>query len=83
MQDTMLSEEDVREKLRAAIAAAGGQQLFAEQHHFSKAYVHDVLHGRRGFADRILAALGVERVVQYREITHDIAHSDDPHEEKE
>lgn len=62
----MLSESDVIARLRAAVEAAGGQRQFAENAGVSPAYINDVLHRRRGLADRILAALGVERVVTYR-----------------
>jgi hypothetical protein len=63
----MLTEQQVIERLRGACDAAGGQNKFARAHKFTPAYVHDVLHGRRAPADRILAALGLERVVIYRE----------------
>jgi hypothetical protein len=63
----MLTEDEVRARLRAAIEQAGGQRKFAEAHGFTPSYVHDVLHGKRGFADRILQALGLERVERYRE----------------
>jgi hypothetical protein len=63
----MLTETQVIERLRAAVDATGGQKAFARAHNFTPAYVHDVLHGRRAPADRILEALGLERVVIYRE----------------
>lgn len=62
----MLTEQEVRERLRAAIADAGGQRAFASAHDFTVAYVNDVVHGRRALADRILAAIGVERKVIYQ-----------------
>lgn len=63
----MLTETQVIERLRAACDAAGGQKAFAKQHQLTPSYVHDVLHGRRPPADRILAALGIERVTVYQE----------------
>lgn len=63
----MLTEMQVIERLRAACKAAGGQKAFARLHDFTPAYVHDVLHGRRPPADRILAAIGLERIIVYRE----------------
>lgn len=63
----MLTELQVIERLRAACAAAGGQKAFAKVHGLTPGYVHDVLHSKRAPADRILAAIGVERVVIYRE----------------
>lgn len=62
----MLTEQEVRSRLEAAIREAGSQRLFAAKHGFTPSYVHDVLHGKRDFADRILEAIGVERVVMYR-----------------
>lgn len=62
----MLTEQEVRDRLRAAVEAAGGQRAFAEAHNLTPAYVNDVLHGRRALADRILAAIGVERKTTYR-----------------
>lgn len=64
----MLTEEQVVERLRAACTVAGGQKQFALTHKLTPAYVHDVLHGRRAPADRILKALGLERVTIYREL---------------
>jgi hypothetical protein len=67
MATMMLTEREVMERLRAAVTSAGGQRRFAAAHGFTPAYVHDVLHGKRGLAQRILDALGIERVVSYRE----------------
>lgn len=63
----MLTEIQVIERLRAACEAAGGQKAFAELHRLTPGYVGDVLHGKRPPADRILHALGLERVMIYRE----------------
>lgn len=62
----MLTEQEVRDRLRTAINEAGGQRAFAEQHGLTPAYVNDVVHGRRALADRILAAIGVSRAVTYQ-----------------
>jgi hypothetical protein len=85
-----MTEQQVLERLRTAIDAAGGQRKFAEQHGFTPAYVHDVLYGKRALADRILAAIGVERLVVYRlkdqdfaDIAQQIAHLSDQHEDGE
>jgi DNA-binding transcriptional regulator YdaS (Cro superfamily) len=61
-----MTEEEVIERLRTACANAGGQKQFAKLHGFTPGYVSDVLSGKRGPADRILATLGLERVVVYR-----------------
>lgn len=63
----MLSEDDIRERLRAAIAAAGSQQAFARQCGISAQYINDVVRGRREPGHKILDALGLERIVTYRE----------------
>ena len=62
----MLTEQEVIERLQAAIVAAGGQRKFAKAHALTVAYVHDVIHGRRALADRILATIGVERTIIHR-----------------
>lgn len=61
-----MTEHEVIERLRAAIAEAGSQRAFAEKHGFTPGYVSDVIKGQRGLSDRILAAIGVERVIDYR-----------------
>lgn len=61
----MLTEQEVMERLRAAIEGAGGQRAFAEKHGLTPAYINDVVHGRRALADRILAAIGVKRTITY------------------
>lgn len=63
----MMSEQDVLDRLRTAIAAGGSQRAFARQHRLSEQYLSDVLRGRREMGQGILDALGVERVVAYRE----------------
>lgn len=62
----MLTEQEVRERLRSAIVESGSQRNFAVQHGLTVAYVNDVLHGRRALADRILAAIGIEREIVFR-----------------
>lgn len=61
-----MTEQEVIERLRAAIEQAGSQQAFADAFGFTAGYVSDVLRGKRDLADRILAAIGVERVVTYQ-----------------
>ena len=63
----MLTEQDVIARLQAAIAAAGSQTAFAQQHGMSDQYVSDAVRGRREIGRKILDALGLERVVSYRE----------------
>jgi hypothetical protein len=44
----------------------GSQIGFAQDHDISAAYVNDALRGRRDPGQKILEAVGVERVVTYR-----------------
>jgi DNA-binding transcriptional regulator YdaS (Cro superfamily) len=60
-----LTEQEVIEQLRSAIASAGGQRAYADVHGFTPGYVSDVMRGKRALADRILATIGVERIVTY------------------
>jgi len=45
---------------------AGLQVAFAEDNNLSAAYVNDVLRGRREPGEKILDAVGVERITVYR-----------------
>jgi hypothetical protein len=61
-----MDKEGVVERLRAQIEAAGSARKMGKQHGISAQYLSDVLTGKREPAGKILAALGVERVVSYR-----------------
>lgn len=61
-----MNEQDIREHLRIAVLTAGSQKAFAARHGISPAYINDVLQGRREPGEKILAAIGFERVVTYR-----------------
>ena len=63
----MLTEQDVMDRLRAAVAAAGSQKAYAEQIGVSQSYLSDVLVGNRSPGEKILAALNLEAVIMYRE----------------
>lgn len=62
-----LSRHDVALRLKAAIDAVGSQKAYAQAHKISEQYLSDVLNGRREPGQKILDALGIERVVVYRE----------------
>lgn len=47
---------------------AGSQTAWARENGLSAVYVSDVLTGKRDPAGKLLAALGVERVVSYRRL---------------
>jgi transcriptional regulator with XRE-family HTH domain len=63
----ILTPERLRAYLRNAIDGEGWTQAaFAEKFGFSAQYLGDVLNGRRDPGDKILNAIGYERVVTYR-----------------
>lgn len=55
--------------LRKSCAAAGGQSKWAVAHGISPQYVSDVLNARKDPSDRLLAAIGLRRVVAFAPIT--------------
>lgn len=61
-----MNEDDVRALLRRMCDSAGSQKAFAESAGMTQSYVGDVLASRRGPGEKLLAALGLERVVSYR-----------------
>lgn len=72
----MLTEQEVMDRLRAAVAAAGSQRAYAEQIGVSQTYLSDVLTGNRTPGEKILTALGLEAVMMYRAIDSGIDSSD-------
>lgn len=63
----MLTEDEIMERLQAAITETGSQRSFADKHQISLQYINDVLRKRRKPGQKILDALGIERIVTYRE----------------
>lgn len=63
----MLTEQELIDRLRAAVVQVGSQKDFAQQHGISEQYLSDVLRSRREPGQKILDALSLERVVRYRE----------------
>jgi hypothetical protein len=63
-----MTAEKVREMLRNVCRKAGGQSQWAGLNGMSGVYVSDVLAGRKEPAGKMLAALGLERVVTYRKV---------------
>lgn len=61
-----LTEHDVIDRLREAIRVAGSQRAFGRQHGISTQYINDVLRERREPGQKILDAIGVEKVVRYQ-----------------
>lgn len=62
-----MTEQEVRDRLWAAVKAAGNQRRFAIQHGFTPGYINDVLRNRRDLSVRLLATIGIERVTYYQE----------------
>ena len=64
-----LSENELRNLIRSKIGFHNGERVFAQQlaeeYGVSKAYLSDVLNGRRGIADKLAGALGFRRVVTF------------------
>ena len=63
-----MTADEVRALLREACRKAGSQSAWAEEHDMSTTLVSDVIRGRREPGDKVLAALGLERVVTYRRL---------------
>lgn len=57
---------NVKAELQAAIDKVGSQKAFALASGVSPQYVNDVLQGHRLAGDKLLDALGLERVVTIR-----------------
>ena len=66
-----MTEEDVYQRFVVAVDAAGGQRGFGRKVGLDPSYINDIVHRRRRVSDRILEALGIERIVsttvEYRE----------------
>ena len=66
-----MTEQEVIDRLKAAVDVAGGQRAFARAHGISVGYVNDVLRGKRALSDRVLATIGIRRqilhIVTYHE----------------
>lgn len=60
-----MSEQAVREVLRAAVAKAGNHKSFAAANGVGQQYVSEILRGTRAPSPRILAALGLIRIRAY------------------
>jgi len=67
MSTVYLDSIDVCRRLSKACKEAGGQRAWAEAHGVSPTYVSSVLHSRIEPGKAILQALGLVRVVVYRE----------------
>lgn len=64
----MMDVTDVIALLRARCAQAGSQAKWARENGLSQTYVNEVLRGSRQPGAKLLKALGMKAVVDYREI---------------
>lgn len=65
---TLLTVDDVRKRLAAECGKLGSQTAWARRHGLSVPYVSDVINARREPGESVLQALGLERMVHYREV---------------
>ncbi len=63
-----LSTDEAVVRLKQACNAAGGQSKWAKTHGFSAALVSEMVRGTRNISERAAKALGLQRIVIYREI---------------
>ena len=61
-----VNDAAVRRTLAEMCAAAGGQKAWALSNGLSQQYVSDVLKRRRSAGQKLLSAMGLERVVTYQ-----------------
>jgi hypothetical protein len=64
----MLTEDQAYAMIRHAVENAGGQRAFARNHNLSVSYVSDLVKRRRGIGAAISKALGIEKVVLWKQI---------------
>jgi DNA-binding transcriptional regulator YdaS (Cro superfamily) len=76
-----MNAEDVRDLLRRKVEQAGSQAAWADERGVTPAYVSDVLRGTREPGPAILNALGLERVVSYRQKRPGVV--DNPHNSRQ
>ena len=56
-----MTDQQIIETLKSAVAKAGSQSAWATAHGFSRSFICDVLAGTRDVTDRLATALGFER----------------------
>lgn len=61
---------EIIELLKLKCDEAGSQARWAKENGLSQAYVNDVIRGTRAPGPKILAAVGLEGVMDYRYIPH-------------
>lgn len=66
-QPETLTETAIRVRLQKRVIDRGYKSAFAKQVGISPQYLSDILAGKRAIPDKVLAAIGIERVITYRE----------------
>ena len=65
---TLLTESQVRDRLRAAVRDAGSQRAWARQNGLLPSNVNDVLKGRQAPYRKLLDALGMKALRVYQRV---------------
>lgn len=60
--------QEIREMLLRQCKEVGSQGAWGKRHGLSQIYVSDVIHGRRAPGEKILAALGLRKIILYDDI---------------
>src|SRR5262245_24571400 len=68
MEEKLLNIDDVVNLLRQEVKACGSQEAFATRAGVTQQYVGDVLRGQRFPGQKILEALGIEKIAAYRTV---------------
>lgn len=66
MHRKLLTANDVRKLLRARCEAMPSTRAWAAKHGLSQPYISQLLSGSRDPGDKVLAALGLRRIVRYQ-----------------
>lgn len=64
----MLTADDVRKELQAAVDRAGAIKLWGYRHGFSQPFVSNVLAGRRPPSARLCKVLGIRKTMRRRQV---------------
>lgn len=62
-----LNDEELLDLLRKLVKQSSQKQVSADLG-VSRAFLNDILHGRRSMTERIAAAMGYQRLVIYRKV---------------
>src|SRR5215475_6050788 len=68
MKERLFNIDDVVRLLRREVQTCGSQEAFANKAGVSQQYIGDILRGQRVPGEKILKALGLEKIAYYRNI---------------